>query len=97
MGGVGNAAGGVPDGVAQGTRGAGFLAEVAVGAGSVGKAIYSFNRLYSFYSIYSIYRFVYHYLPKMHHATEGVVEELVVAADEAEPCLHRPTALQERR
>lgn len=33
----------------------------------------------------------------MHHAAEGVVEELVVAADEAEPRLHRPTALQEWR
>ena len=112
MGGVGNAAGGVPDGVAQGARGAGVFAEVTIGAGSVGKArwcccgwgcgiaryssCYRYSSYSSFTLFYILYRFVYHYLSQVHHAAEGVVEELVVASDEAEPRLHRPTALQER-
>ena len=80
VGGVGYAAGGVPDGITQGSRGAGFLAEVALSAGGSSKPMDSICSVYSFCSFY---RAVYHYFPEVHHAAEGVVYELVVAPDEA--------------
>ena len=92
MGGIGYATGGIPDGIAQGTCGACFLAEMAGSARSSGKAIYSFCRVNSCYWCYGIYLLVYHYLPDMDHAAEGVVEELVIASDEAKSRFDSPTA-----
>ena len=97
VGGVGYAAGGVPDRVAQGACGTCVLAAAALGAGRVGKARWCFCVCSVFPIVYRLYRSVYHYFPEVHHAAEGVVEELVVASDEAEPRLHRPSSLQKRR
>ena len=92
MGGIGYATGGIPDGVAQGTCRAGFLAEMAIGTRSSRKAIYSFCRVNSCYWCYGIYLLVYHYLSDVDHAAEGVVEELVIASNEAKSRFDSPTA-----
>ena len=93
VGGIGYTACGVPDRVAQGAWGTCVLAAMALGAGRVGKARSCFCVCSVFPIIYRLYRSVYHYFPEVHHASEGVVEELVVASDEAEPRLHRPSSL----
>ena len=95
VGGVGYTARGVPDRVAQGACGTCVLAAATLGAGCVGKARWCFCVCSVFPIAYRLYRSVYHYFPEVHHASEGVVEELVVASDEAEPRLHRPSSLQE--
>ena len=92
MGGIGYATGGIPDGVALGTCRAGFLAEMAIGTRSSDKAICSFCRVNGCCRRYGIYLLVYHYLPDVDHAAEGVVEELMIASDEAKSRFDSPTA-----
>ena len=66
---------------------------MAVGTGSSSKAgLNSFYRRYSFCSLYGFYSPVYHYLSEVDHAAEGVVEELVIASDEAKSRFDSPTA-----
>ena len=66
---------------------------MAVGTGSSSKAgLNSFYRRYNFCSLYGFYSPVYHYLSEVDHAAEGVVEELVIASDEAKSRFDSPTA-----